>query len=193
MPWPVSVTTISMPALVRRDRISTRPPAGVNLIALERRFQTTCFNRSGSADTVAASGSSSVTKEICFASAAGRTTSNAAMITFEGSTSRISNRSVPDTMRAVSSKSCKLALRTNLPLYGLERSRLRSAVQRAANEHVGPAADRIQGSTQLMETTARNSSFNRLADSACSRAACSNEELFALSFGLFTLITRARV
>jgi hypothetical protein len=32
-----------------------------------------------------------------------------------------------------------------------------------------------------------------LADSACSRAACSNEELFALSFGLFTLITRARV
>src|SRR5262249_14296917 len=43
MPTPVSATEISAMPSVIAARTSTRPPSGVNLRALERRFRRTCF------------------------------------------------------------------------------------------------------------------------------------------------------
>ncbi len=48
MPSPLSVTTISTCDSTATTRTSTRPPLGVNLIALESRFHTTCWSRVGS-------------------------------------------------------------------------------------------------------------------------------------------------
>src|SRR2546425_399624 len=48
MPLPVSRTVSSKWESTRSSTRSTRPPSGVNLIALERRFHTTCCSRSGS-------------------------------------------------------------------------------------------------------------------------------------------------
>src|SRR5215475_6595027 len=48
MPLPVSLTAMQMYGSTRSSRASTRPPRGVNLTALESRFQTTCCKRAGS-------------------------------------------------------------------------------------------------------------------------------------------------
>src|SRR5215475_10800264 len=43
MPTPVSLTDISTPPFVGVARTSIRPPSGVNLIALDSRFSSTCL------------------------------------------------------------------------------------------------------------------------------------------------------
>ena len=48
MPAPLSSTTISTCDPARRNVTFTSPPLGVNLSALDSRFQTTCCRRAGS-------------------------------------------------------------------------------------------------------------------------------------------------
>src|SRR5215475_11767488 len=69
IPWPVSLTISSRWAPARSNRASTRPHGGVNLIAFENRFKTTCCNRSGSPETRASSLPVSTTRFIPFSSA----------------------------------------------------------------------------------------------------------------------------
>src|SRR5215468_8144424 len=53
MPLPVSLTKIRKSSATRPTPSSTRPPLGVNLIAFESRFQTTCCNLVASPKTIA--------------------------------------------------------------------------------------------------------------------------------------------
>ena len=80
IPGPVSSMTISAWVSARRRRSSTRPPRGVNLMALASRFQTTCCRRSGSAETGMAAGSSDERRLRPLASAEGLTVSRAAVM-----------------------------------------------------------------------------------------------------------------
>ena len=85
MPMPVSATLISTCEFTRCER---RPApcrrCGVNLIAFESRFQTTCCSRPGSPEIGPASGSSTFSRRMPFASAAGRTVSSAASMNAAG-------------------------------------------------------------------------------------------------------------
>ena len=69
MPMPVSATLISMCEFTRASTTWTLPPAGVNLIALESRFQTTCCRRPGSPEIGPACGSSTFSSRMRLASA----------------------------------------------------------------------------------------------------------------------------
>ena len=105
MPCPVSVTVMTTSAPAPAHSSSTRPPRGVNLIALESRFQTTCCRRPGSPETTPAIDASCDSSAMSFASAARRTVSIAASTTEARSTGRASIRSFPETMRETSSRS----------------------------------------------------------------------------------------
>ena len=72
MPMPVSMTLISTCELTRSSKTWTWPPLGVNLTALERRFQTTCWRRAGSPVTGPASESRTCGCGCSLALAAGR-------------------------------------------------------------------------------------------------------------------------
>ena len=71
MPIPVSLTATSRCELTRSSRTWTLPPRFVNFTAFESRFHNTCCRRSGSPDTGAACGSSTVSIRTPLASAAG--------------------------------------------------------------------------------------------------------------------------
>ena len=60
MPMPVSLTATSTCELTRSSRTWTLPPRFVNFTAFDSRFHSTCCRRSGSPETGAASGSSTV-------------------------------------------------------------------------------------------------------------------------------------
>ena len=116
MPGPVSSTVTSTCPSTAWTRTATAPPAGVNLMALLRRFHRTCCRRLGSPVTGPASASTFEVRVRPFVSAAGRTVSRAARITATGSTACISRRMVPATMREMSRRSemrriCTRALR----------------------------------------------------------------------------------
>src|SRR5206468_10662471 len=105
MPCPVSPMMIVACFSSYARRTVTRPPLGVNLIAFENRFSTTCCRRSGSPATVAAAGASRVSTSILLPSAAGRTDSAASSIIVASSTGRTSRRTLPAMMRETSSSS----------------------------------------------------------------------------------------
>ena len=68
MPWPVSVTTASSWPACLRMRSDTRPSSGVNLIAFDSRFHSTCWKRPQSntaSPRSAATSSSTVTPFAC--------------------------------------------------------------------------------------------------------------------------------
>ena len=83
----------------------TRPPRGVNLMALESRFQRTCCRRPASPVIGPVFGSMNVWISTPRASAAERTTSSAASATAAASRARTSSCNLPLAMRAVSSRS----------------------------------------------------------------------------------------
>ena len=93
---------------VERSRASvtrTVRPCDVNLMAFASRFQTTCCIRFASHDARLAAGSSIASSRTALASADGRTTSIAALITSANSHGRICSCSLPETMRDTSSTS----------------------------------------------------------------------------------------
>ena len=179
MPMPVSATLISMCEFTRSSSTCTLPPLGVNLIAFESRFQTTCCSRLGSPEIGPAPGSSSFSSRMPFASAAGRTVSIAASTKATGSTGWMSRRTLPDVMRLMSSRSsiswvCTRALRSivSSPLCSS------ASLLGAAPQDLRPAEDRAQRRAQLVRETwpgtrpsSRSCARPRRARRARSRAA----------------------
>jgi hypothetical protein len=95
MPCPVSATRISASEPAPVSVTSTRPLAGVNLIALDRRFATTCWRRTAS--PVAGLGTTGQMKvsPTTFTCAAGWAASTAACATATRSTGSGSMRILP--------------------------------------------------------------------------------------------------
>ena len=102
MPRPVSLTVTSTCEFTRDSRNCTLPPRGVNLIALDSRFQTICCRRSASPDTGAVSGSITVSTRTPLASAAGMTVAIASRKIPGRSTGSTFRRSRPATIRETS-------------------------------------------------------------------------------------------
>src|SRR5260370_703930 len=95
MPIPESRTSMTALSPDSFRRTSTRPPRGVNLMALESRFQITCCKRSLSPSTGLSRAVRETTRSIALASAAGRALSRAASMMRASSTGLSSRRSVP--------------------------------------------------------------------------------------------------
>ena len=74
-------TLISAPSSRRFSVTRISPPLGVNLIALDTRFQTTCWSRSESAEIDTGSSSRRTSSRMPLASAVGRPISTAAAVT----------------------------------------------------------------------------------------------------------------
>jgi hypothetical protein len=91
MPGPVSRTLMRAMAPVRSSRSSTEPPSGVNLMAFDRRFQTTCCSRWESPTIDPAREWRTTLRTMCLASADGCTASIAPRTTSTGSTGAISS------------------------------------------------------------------------------------------------------
>ena len=185
MPAPSSRTSSRTRSGRRRTRTSTRPPAGVNLMALARRFQTTCWRRAGSPRTAPAPSSMSISRTIPLAVAAGRTVSTAASTAAPRSVSRTSRLSLPRTMRATSSRSSTIwawvvALRS---MASMARS-VAEASSRPVRSSLDQPRTAFSGVRSSWETVAMNSSLARLARSASARASCSRESSAARSASL---------
>ena len=173
MPIPVSETsrsTTPSPS-TRRRRIVTRPPLGVNLIAFDNRFQTTCCRRTGSPLTTPSDGSASVSTRMNLASAAGRSVSTPWRTSATRSTSRTSSRSVPliacDTSsRSLISRVCARALRSMVSIAVCRRRSSRSPdASMCAQPWIA-----VSGVRSSCDRVIRNSSLSVLAASASRRA-----------------------
>ena len=103
MPVSETRTSTSAPDVARTT--STRPPAEVNLMALVRRFHTSCCRRMASPSTGGVAPSIELRTVIPFASAAGVIESVVISMIGPRSTRRVSSRSLPVTMRDTSSRS----------------------------------------------------------------------------------------
>ena len=155
-------------------RISTLPSFGVNLIALESKFQIICCRRSGSPQTICAFSSSKVSSSIALASAWGRTVSSTILINSIALTGCIHNRSLPRMILEISRRSsiscaCERALRA---IVSKARRVLDWSNFLVSNSCDHPNIE-LSGVRSSWETIAKNSSFIRLAASASARAACS--------------------
>ena len=171
MPTPVSATTISARAATPRRLTRTWPDAGVNLIALATRFQTTCWRRSGSPRTGLARGSRTDWIRMLLASAVGRTASSAASITGTRLIARVSSRSLPLTMRDTSSRSLT-SWASARPLRSMASSARADVAGSRLIERSMPTQPMtaLSGVRSSCERTARNWSLLRLASSATARS-----------------------
>ena len=173
MPMPVSATLISTCEFTRSSTTCTLPPLGVNLIAFDSRFQTTCCRRSGRRRSGRPAGRGTVASRMSFASADGRTVSIAASM----NDARVDRLDVEAHLARgdpahVEQVVDELGLHARVALDGLEAA---SVVRR------GPSAPRrrtcdqpriaLSGVRSSCESVARNSSFISLMRSASVRAA----------------------
>jgi len=149
MPLPVSITvSVTSPAR-RRRRTSTRPPPGVNLIAFERRFETTCRSRSPVALHLARAGIEDAHELDPLGFRRGRAASVAP------STTPASSRAAPepelprDDARHVEQILDQLGLRPSVPLDDVERSGGHPA-RTAPPQHAGPGEDRRERCPELV-------------------------------------------
>src|SRR5262249_24997940 len=178
----------------RSRRTATSPPVGVNLTALDRRFQMTCCKRSASPDTGPADGSSDEMITIFLASAAGRPITLASSTIGTRSPMLTSMRSCPVIMRDTSSSSpislfCALAL---LFMTSSARANLSSPSRLPLSIFDHPRME-LSGERSSCETVARNSSLRRLACSDSARAAdsCSYAARISSSARLRSVTSRA--
>ena len=175
MPSPLSRTTMRMPSSRVPSTVTvTVPLSGVNLIALDRRFQITCCRRSGS-PCIGARGSALIWSLMLFAPAAGCTAASAASTTAATSIDRSVSRSLPVMMRETSSRS-SMSWATDLALRSIvssARSR-RSGSRSPRRSHQVHPTSALSGVRSSWDSVARNSSLARLAVSAVARAACSS-------------------
>ncbi len=167
IPCPVSLTTISRCELIRSDLICTRPPRGVNLIAFDSKFQTTCWSLTGSPGIEIAPVSITFWTRTPFASAAGLTASTAASMNVFGSDGRTSMRNLPVMIRETSSRSstscaCALALRS-IVSRAFAVCSSESWPRRSIRAHPRIALNGVRSSCEMV---ARNSSFSTLDSSA---------------------------
>ena len=175
MPCPVSRTVIVAPFCSSPPSwTATRPPLGVNLIALERRFRTTCSSRSGSPTTVPGTRANSVSSRTPLSSAAGRAESTTCPTIAASSTGWRSKRILPARMRETSSMSP-----TSRASAWASRAMVSSACMVLAlsscpfcstRTHVRIA---LSGPRSSCEMVANKSSFARFSASASPRPSCS--------------------
>ncbi len=187
-PRPVSRTTILTEVRRRRSAISTRPPAGVNLTALDSRFHTTCWSRSGSPETTAPP-STVEQRSTPLASAAGRTTSSAARTVPSSSSGRSSRRSLPVMMRETSRRSsmslaCARALRS---MAARPLASTAGSAAEAPRRSCDQPSTALSGVRSSCDTTPRNSSLARLASSelrlaSCARSMASRQARWSMAF-----------
>ncbi len=175
MPWPLSAMTSSTIESDAVSEASTRPPRGVNLMALLSRFQTTCCSLVGSPNSDAPSAGTEWRSETPFAVLDGKTEVTAASTTGAKSIGCRSRRSLPDRMRETSSRSsiswlCALALRSIVATPSATTAGGTSPCWRIV---VQPTMA-LSGVRSSCDSVARNSSFRRFASSASRRTARSN-------------------
>ncbi len=184
MPWPLSVMLICAASSRRVRETSTCPPDGVNLIALDRRLQTTCCSRAKSPRTMPVPlASSSGTSFSPFVCAAGSIVSSAASTTRRGSTLTSSRDTFPVTIRDASSKSsirrfCARALRS---IVSRARVCVTSSRRRVRRSVIHPKIA-FSGVRSSCDIVARNSSLRRLKPSASTRNTFSRASVASRSF-----------
>ena len=153
MPMPVSVTRTSIwrvAAAPGRPRL--RPPRGVNLTALDSRFQTTCWRRSGSPLARAASGSSRRSTLDALGVGGGADGVDGGLDRLDQVHAAATfSRSLPVMMREMSSRSSMIwpwarALRS-MAGHGAPEARL---VELAVAQEPGPAEDGVERRAQLV-------------------------------------------
>ena len=131
----------------------TRPPSGVNLMAFESRFQTTCCRRSGSPETGPASGSSSVSSaDAPWPPRPGATASRAASID-RGQVHRahVEPQLAGDDARDVEDVLDELGLRARVALDGLDGARHGRRVELARSRSMwAQPDDRVERRAQLV-------------------------------------------
>ena len=196
MPMPVSATLISTCEFTRSSSTCTLPPFGVNLIALDSRFQTTCCSRLGSPEIGPARGSSSFSSRMPLASAAGRTVSTAASM----NATRLDRLHVEphlagDDAAHVEQVFDQLRLHAGVALDRLEAlaaDRRRRCVPRRSTCDQPRIA--LSGVRSSCDSVARNSSFMRAHALGCgARGALALEQLLALLGRLLRRLVEPRV
>ena len=151
MPMPVSATAISTCASSRCEHDLHVPPRGVNLMAFDSRFQTTCCRRPGSPEIGPAAGSRMRSTRMPLASAAGVTVSIAASMNESGCSGCMSSRSLPEMMRLMSSRSSMSCVWTRALRSIVSRpARSSSALRAGEAQHLRPAEDGVQRRAQLV-------------------------------------------
>ena len=151
IPDPLSITRIRASTPARSRRTSTRPPAGVNLIAFATRLATIWLSRCGSAMSGVTDSSRTASSRIDFCSARGRSARMAAWISFAGSTARRSRRRVArGDAREVEEVVDELGLRAHAALDRLERSRTVGLAGLRRAKGVGPGEDRVERRPELV-------------------------------------------
>ena len=151
MPTPSSLTASSTSRFAAPRRERTWPPGGVNLIAFESRFQTTCCSRLAIAEHLAGVVGDRWRSRIARASAAGLSAETTVSNTAAIDTGWMSSRSLPEVMRLTSSRSsirraCARALRS-IVAAALATS---TAPALRPAEQVGPAEDGVERRAQLV-------------------------------------------
>ena len=151
MPSPVSVTWICAWPSVRARRISTRPPAEVNLIALESRFHTICCSRPASPESCRAAGSSTTDSSMPFASApqphrVGRGVDHRGQV----DRGRGEPQAAGDHARGVEDVLDELGLGLGVSLDDLDPAGHGGLVRGARPKDVGPPEDGVERGAQLV-------------------------------------------
>ena len=151
MPMPLSRTDSRTVWSCRMRLTAIWPPAGVNLIAFETRFQVIWRRRSASPRIVKRSTIGGAAIVIPLASALGRSDSTTAAVIGASGSGRSCNRSLPVTMRDTSSRSsmssaCCRALRSMIS----SASDRRSSRTEPRPQHADPAEHDVQRSAELV-------------------------------------------
>ena len=164
------MTVIRATESARSSRMSTRPPIVVNLIALVRRFQTTCCRRLGSAEMGPRAPSRLASSLMLRASAAVCTASTADTMTETRSTDRTSRRSLPVMMRETSRRS-SISWASTRVLRSMTSGPRRAPTASSVPDRSRRTQPRIafSGVRSSWESVARNSSFARFASSSLRR------------------------
>jgi hypothetical protein len=174
---PVSLTATSTCELTRSRRTWILPPLLVNFTAFDSRFHITCCRRSGSPAMGAADGSSTVSTRTPFASAASVMTSMACRTTSGNSTACTFRRSLPDTMREMSSTSSTIcvkdvAFRSIVSMLlsrfsgGTMPERRMRAYPRIALSGVRSSCERLARKSSLMRLVSWTRAYRRAFSSA---------------------------
>ena len=168
MPAPESRTrtTIHPPSSLAVSSI--RPPSGVNLTALWRRFETTCARRVGSASTHKGR-SGSFTSSCCRrAAASGRELSRLAASTSPRVIRRRSIFTVPRVIRAMSSRSSTMRVRCRVWRRMTSRHRSLSTAESAPSSRSTAWRIGASGFRSSWPSMARNSFLRRSLWTSCS-------------------------
>ena len=171
MPAPVSRTAIvATPSPACRE-IATWPPSGVNLIAFDRRFQTTCWRRAGSPTTGPTS--SSRNRLIRMERDAASRCNGLDRVLHDSLQAHdlgVEAQLAGDDPADVQQVGDELGLHPRVARDDVEASIDDVGILAGIGHQLGPPEDGVQRRAQFVETIATNSSLIRLARSASALA-----------------------